>query len=155
MKLRRASADDSDKLWELRTKAIMGIPETAYEKSATETWAQKLQFPTFKDVIRENYYLVYEEEGQILGGGFLDLKGRSIEAIYVMPWLQGKGVGKAIIKGLLAEAVRLGMDEVVLSSTLNAVSFYKSCGFIVLNPSKYRFEDGRELDCIDMKITFK
>ena len=154
MKLRRASADDSDKLWELRTKAILAIPETAYDKSATETWANKPQFAEYKNVIRENYYLVYEEDGEILGGGFLDLKGKSIEAMYVMPWLQGKGVGKAIIKTLLTEAVRLGMNEVFLSSTLNAVLFYKSCGFVVLKPSKYKFDDGRELDCVDMKITF-
>lgn len=153
MELRRATPDDANKLWELRTSAILAIPSTAYDKSATEIWANKPQFAEFKNVIRENFYLVYEKDGQILGGGFLDLNGKSIEAMYVMPWLQGKGVGKAIIKALLSEAKRLKMNEVILSATLNAVHFYQSCGFIVEKPSKYKFDDGRELDCIDMKIS--
>jgi GNAT superfamily N-acetyltransferase len=154
MALRRATPEDSDSLWELRTNAIRAIPAEVYEQSLTEIWANKTQFAEFKNVIRDNYYVVYEEDGQILGGGFLDLSGKTIEAMFVMPSWQSKGVGKAILNVLLEEAARLKMDEVRLSSTLNAVSFYKSCGFNVLQPSKYNFDDGRELDCIDMKWSF-
>ncbi len=150
--LKQAHSNDADKLWSLRTKTILAIPSSFYEKASTEMWANKRQFPQFKSIIEENFYLIYELKNEIGAGGFLDLKNQSIEAMYVAPELQGKGIGKSILNALLLEARKREMKTVSLSSTLNAEKFYTSLGFKSLGLSKYRFENGQQFDCVEMKI---
>ncbi len=150
--LRRAVADDSDRLWGLRTEAILGIPHGYYQDEDLRFWAARPQFDAFKSIIRDNYYLAALVEGDIIGGGFLDLTQRSVEAVFVRPVSQGSGTGRKLLLALLQEAKNLGWEEVSLSSTLNAANFYRSLGFESIKDSKFRWEDGREMDCVDMKL---
>ncbi|HEY1038188.1 MAG TPA: GNAT family N-acetyltransferase [Bacteroidia bacterium] len=53
----------------------------------------------------------------------------------VRPDMQGKGLGKIIISFLEKEAVNLGVNEIILHSRENAVEFYKSCGYELVEKS--------------------
>ncbi len=153
--LRRASPFDSDALWNLRTSSIAAIETSFYRAEDLSAWANRSQFSEFKDVISENFYIVAILKDQIIGGGFLDLKQRSIEAMYVQPEFKRRGVGKLILKSLISEARSQEWKEISLSSTLNAVPFYQSSGFEKLGRSKYKWNDGLEMECELMKLTFE
>lgn len=49
--------------------------------------------------------------------------------------LQGKGLGKIIISFLENEAKELGAKEIVLHARENALDFYKSCGYSIVEKS--------------------
>jgi ribosomal protein S18 acetylase RimI-like enzyme len=52
---------------------------------------------------------------------------------------QGKGVGKAIMRALEAQAQAKGWNEIVLEARENAVPFYKSLGYQIEQESYLLF----------------
>ena len=52
----------------------------------------------------------------------------------------------------LNDAARgVGLAEIFLDSSLNAVPFYEAVGFEVIERRKYRLKSGREMDSIRMR----
>jgi GNAT superfamily N-acetyltransferase len=69
------------------------------------------------------------EAGRILGVGMMDAKGE-IMLNYVSPDARLRGVSKALLGHMEAEACRLGVMECRLESTRTARRFYRSAGYI-------------------------
>ena len=74
---------------------------------------------------------VAEGEGTILGFAALDLAAASVWALFVAPAAEGKGVGRALHRHLLAQARRAGLAELVLGTApgTRAELFYRAAGW--------------------------
>jgi len=71
---------------------------------------------------------VAEVDGSgIVGVGALD--GGEAKRVYVAPGTSGRGVGRALIETLEAEAARRGIDVVVLDASPSSVAFYETLGY--------------------------
>jgi GNAT superfamily N-acetyltransferase len=68
------------------------------------------------------------EAGRILGVGMMSVKGE-IMLNYVSPDARLRGVSKALLGHMEAEAYRLGVTECSLESTRTARRFYQSFGY--------------------------
>lgn len=77
---------------------------------------------------------VAEWHGQVVGLG--SLRGNVIRRMYVMPDVQGRGIGRALLRALESEAYLQGASEVSLESSLNAVPFYERQGYIRVESSR-------------------
>jgi putative acetyltransferase len=69
--------------------------------------------------------LVFESEGNI--AGFISLVGNRVCALFVVPEMQGKGIGKALME--YAKSLKGKLFLRVYKENEGALRFYKKCGF--------------------------
>lgn len=119
---------------------------------------ESLCFPTpwsreaFRAEIEDNYcarYVVAELEGMVIGYGgmWIIIDEAHITNIAVHPNYRGRGVGEAIMKGLIQTAARLkveGMTLEVRVSNMIAQNLYKKLGFVAIGVRKGYYTDNGE-----------
>jgi putative acetyltransferase len=86
-----------------------------------------------KKAMRDKYFplaenLVFEEEGKAVG--FISLVGERVCALFVAPEMQGKGIGRALLKNALGLKGNLSLK--VYRENENALCFYEKCGFVAI-----------------------
>jgi GNAT superfamily N-acetyltransferase len=101
-------------------------------------------------VINDLDVVVAEHHGQIIGWGFLDKNVSRVEALFVDPDFQRRGIASRIFAVLEKLARAAGIQSLEISSTLNAVSFYEHVGFARCRRTEYHHPDGFSLDCFAM-----
>ena len=119
----------------------------------------------FEEVTKQGFpYLVAEEKGEILGYGYCSLyRTRSAyrytleDSIYVKQGMQGKGVGKALLKELIARSEALGYRQIIAvigdSANAGSIKLHASLGFVragVLRSTGFKF--GRWVDSVYMQL---
>ena len=119
----------------------------------------------YEDVTRQGLpYLVAEEKGEILGYGYCTLyRTRSAyrytleDSIYVKQGFQGKGVGKAVLKELIARCETLNYRQIIAvigdSANAGSIRLHASLGFVragLLRSSGFKF--GRWVDSVYMQL---
>jgi len=93
------------------------------------------------------YIAVYELEGRILGIAGLDMN--EIRLLYVSPDHQKRGIGRLLIKHLMAMVPRALFADIFVYSSEQAVGFYRACGFIEKGPFAFDL-DGELLNTVFM-----
>jgi len=88
-----------------------------------------------QDQIAEGHVSVFEQDGRALG--FVVVLPRNdgvaqLDALYVEPDAQGRGIGRWLTQHALDVAREHGAVGVNLIANLNARGFYEKCGFHVL-----------------------
>ena len=119
----------------------------------------------YEDVVRQGLpYLAAEEKGEILGYGYCSLyRTRSAyrytleDSIYVKQGCQGKGIGKALLKELIARCEALNYRQIVAvigdSANAGSIGLHASLGFVragLLRSSGFKF--GRWVDSVYMQL---
>ena len=119
----------------------------------------------FEDVAKQGFpYLVAEEKGEVLGYGYCSLyRTRSgyrytlEDSIYVKNGLQGQGVGKAVLKELIAICEKLGCRQLIAvigdSANAGSIKLHASLGFVragMLRSTGFKF--GRWVDSVYMQL---
>ena len=84
-----------------------------------------------KNAMKEKYLplaenFVFEEKGQI--EGFISLVGKHVCALFVMPEMQGRGIGRALLEYAKTLKGRLALK--VYRENESALHFYEKCGFV-------------------------
>jgi N-acetylglutamate synthase-like GNAT family acetyltransferase len=72
----------------------------------------------------------FDDDGRVVGYGGYEPHGRYalLRSVVVLPSARGRGVGRAIVAGLMDEAMRHGAAEAFLLTT-SAESFFTHLGF--------------------------
>ncbi len=108
---------------------------------------------SYRNVIVANPFFVVAADGRLLATGYLDLSTGSIEAVFTLPRYTGKGLGSQIIEAIKSEARERGFEQLTLSSTPNAQTFYEKHGFKLMQESMYPSALAQaELRCMEMSI---
>ena len=119
----------------------------------------------FEDVTKQGFpYLVAEEKGEVLGYGYCSpYRTRSgyrytlEDSIYVKNGQQGKGVGKAVLKELIAICEKLGCRQLIAvigdSANAGSIKLHASLGFVragLLRSTGFKL--GRWVDSVYMQL---
>jgi L-amino acid N-acyltransferase YncA len=108
-------------------------------------------------------FLVSETRGAVDGYGYLSpYRPRAAyrytveSSVYVAPEARGRGLGRALLEGLLAEAQQAGLHEVVAVIAVTddpaSVALHRTCGFSDAGLLKrVGFKHGRWLDTLFMQ----
>ena len=128
-------------------------------KDVDEVWnIEKMCFPvpwsrqSFVLEIEHNKcarYFVAEHAGTIVGYGgmWLVLDEAHITNIAVHPLARRKGIGEALLRVLMAEANRLGIQKITLEvrdSNTAARNLYEKLGFVSVGRRKRYYSDNNE-----------
>jgi ribosomal protein S18 acetylase RimI-like enzyme len=132
MNIRPATKNDQDLIHELWTEFEAELPEPDYlRESWDDAWTDLAQ------TVREGVALIAEEEGHALGFVFCVLGDRGrrtahVTDIYVRPEARNKGIGRALLAGILDPARSAGLEHVsleVLIGNSDARRLYERLGF--------------------------
>lgn len=94
-------------------------------------------------------YLMAEEDDRLIGfaGAHMILDEGHITNVVVAETARGRGIGKALMKGLMQYAANLGVRYLTLevrASNLPAITLYKSLGFVKVGVRAKYYEDNQE-----------
>lgn len=90
-----------------------------------------------KDNVEENslHFMAIDDKNEILGVCRLQknsIKEGQIRFMAVLEKAQGKGVGKKLIQAAELKAKEIGLEYIVLQARENAVPFYLSCNYQIV-----------------------
>lgn len=149
--LRAAGPDDLPVLWELRTRAVAHGCAAHYPESVLATWLAASAPESLPRLLSAGGGVVAKEAGRLLGYAVLDAASGEVDAVFVEPGAQGRGVGALLIKALEEMAQRAGRERLFLSASLNAVPFYRRAGFHAVREEMYPHRSGIAIASVYME----
>ncbi|AZF27246.1 GNAT family N-acetyltransferase [Pseudomonas sp. R2-60-08W] len=149
LEIKRATPDDADRAFEIRREAIRSQCIGAYSAEQMALWTRGRASDGYSTLMEKLFYMGWVN-GEAVVTGMLDLANNELGALFVRSAFTGRGYGKAMLDHLEDVARQRAVAEVVLDSTLNAVSFYRACGYVGHEQAVYRSPAGLVLACVPM-----
>lgn len=150
---RRAGPADLHALWELRTRAIRTTCAAHYPSDIIDAWCAAPPPPKLAPLLETGGALVEEEDGRVAGYAILDLETGELDAAFVDPAHQGRGIARRLLAALDAMAMEHGLRRLFLSSSLNAVPVYERAGYVAVRREIYPHRSGLQLESVYMEKT--
>ena len=137
IKIREATISDADAACTVLRRSII---ECCVEdhKNLPDILSVWLQNKTPQNIASlfasiENISIVAIMNENIVGIGMITPKGE-LALCYILPEVRFSGVGRSLLHAMEAQALKLGLGEIYLSSTATAKCFYERNGFISNGP---------------------
>lgn len=148
---RRAGPADLHALWELRTRAIRAGCSAHYPADILAAWCAAPPPAKLPPLLEAGGALVEEEAGQMLGYAILNLETGELDAAFVDPAHQGRGIARRLLAALDAMAMEHGLRRLFLSASLNAVPVYERAGYVAVRREIYPHRSGLQLESVYME----
>lgn len=148
---RPALTADIPVLWELRTRAVRASCASHYAPEIIAAWCAAAPPDKMAGLLAAGGGLLEEEDGRVLGFAILDLETGELDAAFVDPAQQGRGVARRLLAALDALACERGIGRLFLSASLNAVPFYEAAGYVALRREAYAHRSGLQLESVFME----
>jgi N-acetylglutamate synthase-like GNAT family acetyltransferase len=150
MQIERARAEDAETIWTVRSNALRTQCAGHYEAELLAAWANSSAPKGFAKTVADTFHVIRDDE-RVVACGLILLETGSIEALFVDPTAFGKGYGRALLQHMQTLAQQHGLQRLTLNASLNAVGFYRTCGFTGETPNKHHSPSGFEIDCVAME----
>ena len=127
VKLRRYSSDDIDEILQLFYDTVHNINIRDYTKQQVNAWADGKADKNIRNAsFAENYTIVAEKCGKIVGFGDIDSKGY-LDMLYVHKDFQGQGIASKI-----CDLLEKGFSEITVHASITAKGFFENRGYSVI-----------------------
>lgn len=140
--LRQASVDDIPAMWALRTRAVRAGCVSHYAPEVIDAWCAAPLPERMPSLIEAGGGLLTEVAGEIVAYAILDVANGEVDALFVEPAHQGRGLARQLMTALEAMATQRHIERLFLSASLNAVPFYRAAGFQVIREELYPHRSG-------------
>ena len=138
IKIRPATIEDRQALWQVHTQAIRRSAKSHYKAEQIEAWAGRLMSESYTP--NPELFIVAEAESVgVVGFGEINIQTGEIEAVFVAPEYSRLGIGHRLLQALEDIAVQRGLTHLVLDASLNAVAFYERMGYRKKEPTVQRY----------------
>ena len=137
---------------DLIARSIDKLSENYYDEKQRAAWVAQYpspeQFATWK-----NTRAIFSAHcaGDIVGLGEIDLNRCEIVGVYVDPNHTRSGIGEALLEKLEHAALDGGVDDLHIDASLNAVDFYRRCGYVDVEPVEFMFQNGVRIKALSMR----
>ncbi|MEW7848596.1 GNAT family N-acetyltransferase [Massilia aurea] len=148
---RAASAADIAAMWALRTRAVQARCAAHYPAAVIETWCASAPPASLPRLVEHGSAMVAIDDGRVAGFAVLDLDRGEVDAAFVDPAYQGRGIALDLLRRLEALARGRGLQRLFLSASLNAVAFYERAGFVRVRDEVYAHRSGIGIDSVFME----
>ena len=121
---------DLEKIVGLFTQTVHIVSSSYYSSGEVEAWApSQPDMAAWACFFDERYTLLMDSEDGITGFGCLSADGSTVDMLFTHHARQKEGIGSAILEALEKEAMQRGNDEVKLTVSATAWSFYQKRGY--------------------------
>ncbi|WP_020654368.1 GNAT family N-acetyltransferase [Massilia niastensis] len=153
MLLRRtATSADLVDLWDLRTRAVRATCAAHYPPDVIDTWCASAAPTALPLLVQAGGALVAEEDGRVVGYAILNTGTGEVDAVFVEPTHQGRGIALDLLRRLEAMACARRLPRMFLSASLNAVPFYERAGFRSVREEVYPHRSGIGIRSVFMEM---
>ena len=150
-RIRRAVPADAPAIWAIHTRAIRETASSHYPPESVAAWSGRMAPERYVEPIEARVVLVAEDDdGRIAGFAQLDPRDGIVQACYVDPDFNGRGVGRALMAAIEDEARAAGRTALLLDASLNAIEFYATLGWHEEARAHHELAPGAWLDCAIM-----
>ena len=149
VQIERLAKDDGPAFFQLRRLAIRQGCSGYYPQSELEAWTDPRTDGQLPSPLPEEFYCA-RTRGTLVASALLDVSTGEVGAMFVLPEYFGRGIGTVMMRHLEAIAMTRALRALSLDATLNAVSFYRTQGFIGEALGVFRSPRGVVLDCVPM-----
>jgi len=150
LQIRKAERCDAEAAFDIRFQAIQHQCRTVYTNAQVMAWTCVPFTDKYRSWVEKDYQLACVN-GLPVATGLINLQNGELGAIFVLPQFMGQGIGKKMVTHLEHLARKAGLTEIHLEATLNAESFYRSCGFTGSAQAVYNSPSGLQLACVPMR----
>ncbi len=151
IELRPANCKELALLWELRTRAVAHACASHYSAAVLAAWLAAPAPDSLRRHVAHGGGTVAIEDGSLLGYAVLDAAGGEVDAVFVEPAQQGRGVGAMLMDAIETAALAAGHKRLFLSASLNAVPFYQRAGFAAVREELYPHRSGIAIPSVYME----
>ena len=131
MKIRRYLRGEEPLIWEVCYRATRVSNARDYHPDLIARWApDDKDMDAWSERLSGKNPFVAMVDGKIAGMAEIEPSG-FIDYFYVHPRFQGRGVGKALMRAVLEEAVAQGVKRVFANVSVTARTFFEAQGFEV------------------------
>lgn len=148
---RPATQADLSTLWELRTRAVRAGCSDHYPAAVIDIWCAAPAPASLPLLVQAGGAVVAEESGRIVGYAVLNLDTGEINAAFVEPSQQRRGIALQLLLQLESMARERDLARLFLSASINAVPFYERAGFLSVREELYRHRCGIDLESVFME----
>lgn len=129
------SLTDSDlcRCREIYRAAALQAKNSGYSSTHLQVWASFADAPEFRDFIYGDRHIGFWQGDLLVGFGSWREDGY-LKSLYVEPQFQGRGIGSALVTGMLADFT-WGYEITVDASTLS-MPLFKKFGFRIVAEEK-------------------
>lgn len=153
-RIRKACADDTAAVWEVRNASILSQCRGHYPEDSLAIWTSGALTSEFVQFVVEQVYVATVDDA-VVGTGMINRNTGRLDAIHVRPDMMRRGIGRQMVSFLEDIGRDAGLATLTLDATLNAAAFYRRCGFVGDKIGSYRSPRGITLDCIPMTKELK
>jgi putative acetyltransferase len=122
--IRRARAGDHDVLLECWLRSVQATHDFVSDEAIA---AMVPEVRSYLSSDTAEIWVACDETGAIMG--FMGMSGPKMDALFVAPEFQGRGVGRRMVQQAQARHADLAVD--VNEQNTAARRFYEACGFVV------------------------
>lgn len=126
--IRLARPSDLAAIARVHAASVRGLCAAHYPPQAIEQWLAPSP-GLYVRMLRSSTVYVAERSGVVVAFAAVRLATREVRAVYVAPDEAGGGLGQRLLLRLERVARALGIHELRLAATLNAVGFYERHGW--------------------------
>lgn len=129
--LRLFQPGDEQTLMALFRETVHRVNGRDYSPAQLQAWAPDHLDPSRWQGFAERYTLIAECAHQVVG--FTDVENTGhIDRFFVHADFQRRGIGAALMTGILQEALKQGWPRVFAEVSVTARAFFETFGFVVL-----------------------
>ena len=129
MEIRRYKLGEEGAIWGVYFAATRESVARDYHPDLVERWAPRNQdMKAWGERLAQKNPFIAMVDGQVVGMAEIEADG-FIDYFYVHPRWQDKGIGKALLATLEAEAAKAGVTTVFADVSVTAQPFFLSQGF--------------------------
>lgn len=151
--VRLARPDDLSAVDALLARSFPRLLRADYPPSIMVTLVPKLSRARPELLASGQYFVAEDTRGRILGAGGFSLSGlvANIRQVATDPDATRQGIGRRLMQAVFEAADPLGVTRYDCMSTLTAVPFYASVGFVALGPVDVPLAPGLAFQVIRMQ----
>jgi putative acetyltransferase len=153
--VREMRSTDARAFLEVHHAAARGTAVVDYPLTVIEAWAPMPVTEEACEQVRANreneYRLIAEIDGQVVGIGALVFESSELRACYVAPAAGRRGVGSALVHGIERAARERGLSVLELDSSITAERFYRKQGYEVRERTEHILGNGQRMACVKMR----
>lgn len=152
--IRSARPEDAEGIRDTHVASIRGLAAQAYSGEQIAAWSVGRVPEDYVKAMTcggETMFVATSRAGGVVG--FAALADDEVRAVYVHPDHARNGVGRLLLRALESLAQDRGLAELRLTSSLNAVAFYRSQGYEEVGRTTFELRGGIGLRCAAMSKT--
>jgi putative acetyltransferase len=132
LEIRPAELSDAQEIKDLHARSVRALCRDHYTSDQIEAWLRNSTLEKYHRRLKLHRAFVGEINGEVVGYVRWNPASNELCSIFIDPGQVGQGYGRKLMKVAYEDAALLGVAELWLDASLNAVPFYQAEGWQVV-----------------------